>query len=182
MLRDETKTECSRRCFACKYIKKSRIKSSSINGTCSKVDEQIEKEYGVRHTVENHPSRAVVIVEEWYCYGQNDQIGDQQQQHTTVPVKPATDNVSRHPSHNNCTDSSIKTCFVHVKSGGQKVFFDPPHLKKWWSIDLPDSVLPRSMGATTGANKLRAVYRFGALIIDRTLRQMCLCKHSHVVY
>jgi len=24
-----------------------------------------------------------------------------------------------------------KTCFVHVKSGGQIMFFDP-HLKKWW--------------------------------------------------
>lgn len=60
-----------------------------INRTCSKVDEQIKKEDGVRHAVEDHPARAVVVVEEWYCYGQNDQIGDQQQQHTTVPVKPA---------------------------------------------------------------------------------------------
>jgi len=62
---------------------------------CSKVDEQVEKEDGVRHTVEDDPSRAVVVVEKRYCYRQNDEIRDQQHQHTTVPVKPAAD-ISQH--------------------------------------------------------------------------------------
>jgi len=56
--------------------------------TCSKVDEQIKQEDGVRHTVEDDPSRAVVVVEERYCYRKYDEICNQQHQHTTVPVKP----------------------------------------------------------------------------------------------
>ena len=45
-----------------------------------------------------------------------------------------------HDSNSN----AAKTCFVHVKSGGQKVTFDP-HLKKVGSIDPLDPVLPLSM-------------------------------------
>jgi len=37
-----------------------------------------------------------------------------------------------------------KTCFVHVKSGGQIVFFDP-HLKKWWVSYPADPMLLQSI-------------------------------------
>ena len=61
-------------------------KFSKLTG--AKVDEQIEKEYGVGAAVEDDPPHAVVVVEERYCNWQNDEVADQKQKHGHVPIEP----------------------------------------------------------------------------------------------
>jgi len=43
----------------------------------------------VGDAIEDDPVNAEVVVEEGNCYGKNDKICDQQQQHHQIPVKPA---------------------------------------------------------------------------------------------
>ena len=58
--------------------------------------------------------------------------------------------------------NAAKTCFVHIKSGGQTLFF------KWGSFDPPDPVLPRSM--RTGKLRVRVYPRVGS---GRNFRHGC---------
>ncbi len=56
--------------------------------TSSKVDDDVNEEDGVRETVERDPSSAQIVVEEGNCNRQNDQVRNQKQKHTKVPIKP----------------------------------------------------------------------------------------------
>lgn len=42
--------------------------------TCSKINDDIYKKYGVRKTIEGNPTRAEVIIEEGYGNWQNDEV------------------------------------------------------------------------------------------------------------
>lgn len=58
--------------------------------TSSEVDDDVYEEDGVREAVEGYPARAEVVVEEGDGDGQDDKVGDEQQQHAQVPVEPET--------------------------------------------------------------------------------------------
>ena len=55
--------------------------------TCAEIDDQIEQEDGIGDAVEYDPVQAQVIAEEGDPDGQDDEVGDQQDQHEQVPVE-----------------------------------------------------------------------------------------------
>ena len=67
------------------------IRACTRSPTCPKVDDEIEKEDGVRDAVEDDPVCAEVVVEEGNSYGKDDEVGDEQNQHEQVPVESKTE-------------------------------------------------------------------------------------------
>lgn len=56
--------------------------------TCAEIDDDIEEKEGVGHDVEDDPARGVdLFAEEGDGHGENDDVGDQQDQHQQVPVE-----------------------------------------------------------------------------------------------
>ena len=56
--------------------------------TCSEVDDNITEEDGVGDNVEDDPAGGEVVVEEGDGDGEDDQVGDEEEQHADVPVEP----------------------------------------------------------------------------------------------
>ena len=56
--------------------------------TRSEVDDEIEKKDGVADAIEYNPARTEVVVEERNRNGQDDEVGNEQDQHEQVPVEP----------------------------------------------------------------------------------------------
>lgn len=59
-----------------------------MSPTCPEVNDNVDHEDGVAKAVEGDPPGAQVIVEERNGYGQDDQIGHQEEEHTQIPVEP----------------------------------------------------------------------------------------------
>ena len=55
--------------------------------TCSKIDYDVYEEYRVRKTIEHNPSSWKIVIKEGYGNRKYDKVGNQEQQHTEVPVK-----------------------------------------------------------------------------------------------
>lgn len=58
------------------------------DGTCPKIDNDVDHEDGVAKAVEGDPASAQVVVEERDGHGQDDQVGHQQEKHAQIPVEP----------------------------------------------------------------------------------------------
>lgn len=58
-----------------------RLEKAKSVRTCSKINNDIYKEYGVRETVEGNPARAEVVVEEGDSNWQDDEIRHQEKEH-----------------------------------------------------------------------------------------------------
>ena len=56
--------------------------------TCSEVDDDITEENGVGDDVEDDPAVGEVVVEEANCNGQNNEVGNEEQEHAQVPIEP----------------------------------------------------------------------------------------------
>ena len=56
--------------------------------TCSEVDDNITEEDGVWDNVENDPAGGEVVIEEGDGNGEDDEVGDEEEEHADVPVEP----------------------------------------------------------------------------------------------
>ena len=64
--------------------------------TCAEVDDDVEEKESVGDDIEGDPSQRVdLLAEEGDGHGQDDHVGDQQNQHDQIPVEPATIDVRR---------------------------------------------------------------------------------------
>ena len=56
--------------------------------TCSEVEDDITEKDGVRENIEDDPGQGEIIIEEGDGHGEDDEVGDQEEQHADVPVEP----------------------------------------------------------------------------------------------
>ena len=56
--------------------------------TCPEVNHNITEENGVGDNIEDDPAGGEVIVEEGDGDGEDDEVGDEEEQHADVPVEP----------------------------------------------------------------------------------------------
>ena len=105
---------------------------------CSEVDHDITEEDGVGDHVEDDPACGEIIVEEGDGDGEDDQVGDQQQQHADVPVEPELRTWVDHPGARHlekmpvsfrkfaCSEENDShhpldlVCFLDLQPGGPK--------------------------------------------------------------
>ena len=55
--------------------------------TRSEVDDNITEKYGVRDDVEDDAAEREIVIEEGDGHGEDDEVGDQEEQHAYVPVE-----------------------------------------------------------------------------------------------
>ena len=56
--------------------------------TRSEVDDNITEKYGVRDDVEDDAAEREIVIEEGDGHGEDDEVGDQEEQHADIPVEP----------------------------------------------------------------------------------------------
>ena len=56
--------------------------------TRSKVDDNITEKYCVRDDIEDDAAEREIVIEEGDGHGEDDEVGDQEEQHADVPVEP----------------------------------------------------------------------------------------------
>ena len=64
--------------------------SPQIALTCSEVNDEIKKKHCIRDAIEDDPAHAQIIIEERYGHRKNDEVGDEEDEHEQIPVKPET--------------------------------------------------------------------------------------------
>ena len=55
--------------------------------TCSEVEDDITEKDGVRENIEDDPGQGEIIIEEGDGHGENDEVGDEEEEHADVPVE-----------------------------------------------------------------------------------------------
>lgn len=56
--------------------------------TCSKVEHDITEKDGIRDDIEDDSGEGEIIIEEWDGHGEDDEVGDEEEEHADVPVEP----------------------------------------------------------------------------------------------
>ena len=78
----------SQNCPSLCSLAKHKKQEKSLARTCSEVNDNITEEDGVGDNVEDDPAGGEVVVEEGDGDGEDDEVGNEEEQHADVPVEP----------------------------------------------------------------------------------------------